>query len=358
MEPDPFIDLLSIPGMTERRLKNLLGKFKSPEAIFEQKERTLREVEGINEELAKRIVNYKRDEETREKIRKAKELNIRAISYLDEDYPENLKGLPSSPPLLFIRGEIKEEDRLAIAVIGTRKATYYGKMVAERLASQLAEEGITIVSGLARGVDTQAHIGALKAKGRTIAVLGCGIDVYYPSENKRLQNEIAEKGALVSEFNLRTPPFAMNFPKRNRIISGLSLGVVAVEAGDSSGVMNTVNWALDQNREVFAVPGGILSKASAGTNRLIKEGAKPITSIEDILMELGLSKKKRRETTIPVQLSKEEEIILSLLSDKPIYVDELTEFLGKPVAEVLTYLLNLEIKGLVRQLPGKQYIRC
>lgn len=357
MEPEPFIDLLSIPGMTERRLKNLLERVKSAENILKQKIKILREIKGIDEELAQRIVNYKRDEETEERIKKAKELKVKVFSYLDEDYPENLKGLPSSPPFLFIRGEIKKEDKLAIAVIGTRRATYYGKMVAERLASQLAEEGIVIVSGLARGVDTKAHIGTLKAKGRTIAVLGCGIDVYYPPENRKLQNEIAEKGALVSEFNLGTPPFAMNFPKRNRIISGLSLGVVAVEAGKSSGVMNTVNWALDQNREVFAVPGGILSKASEGTNRLIKEGAKPITSIDDILMELGLSKKKK-EKAIPVQLSKEEEIIFSLLSDKPIYVDELTEFLGKPVSEVLTHLLNLEMKGLVRQLPGKQYIRC
>ena len=356
MELELFIDLLSIPKMTERKLKHLLARFKSAQAIFEQDKANLKEVEGMNEELALSIKRYKRDDGTKKRIEKARELEVKSFSYLDDEYPENLKGLPSAPPILFIRGEIKKEDKLGIAIIGTRRATYYGKEVAEKFASELAQEGITIISGLARGVDTAAHRGAL-TEGRTIAVLGCGIDVYYPPENRNLQDAITEKGAIVSEFNLGIPPLAMNFPKRNRIISGLSLGVLAVEAGTSSGVMNTVNWALDQDKEVFSVPGKILSKASEGTNRLIKEGAKPVTSVDDILMDLGIGKKKVKETPL-IQLSKEEEMVFSLLSDRPIYVDELTEFLGKPVAEVLTQLLTLEMKGIVRQLPGKQYIRC
>lgn len=356
MELELFIDLLSLPKLTERKLKNLLAKFRLAQVIFRQDKKSLKEIAGIDEDLALRIKRYKRDDETKKKIEKAKELGIRVLSYLDDGYPDNLKGLPSSPPVLFIRGEIKKEDKLGIAIIGTRRATFYGKEVAEKFASELAQEGITIISGLARGVDTAAHRGALK-KGRTIAVLGCGIDVYYPPENRRLQDAIAEKGAIISEFNMGTPPLAMNFPKRNRIISGLSLGVLAVEAGQSSGVMNTVNWALDQDKEVFSVPGGVLSRASEGTNRLIKEGAKPVTSADDILIDLGIDR-KRQKKALSVQLSKDEEIVLSLLSDKPIYVDELTEFLGKPVSEVLTRLLNLEMKGLVRQLPGKQYIRC
>lgn len=347
-----FIDLLSIPRLTEARLKNLLERFGSPDAIFEADLHELMEVEGIQEPLARAIQGYRPDAGSRRRIELARELGVKVISYKDPDYPERLRKLPQMPPVLFIRGEIDRSDELALAIIGTRRATSYGRIIAERFAQELAEQGITVVSGLARGIDTCAHRGALKGKGRTIAVLGCGIDRYYPPENRPLQDEIAQHGAVISEFPISTQPLAQNFPKRNRIISGLALGVLAIEARDSSGVFNTVGWALDQGREVYAVPGAILSQASSGTNRLIKDGAKPVTGVADILSDLKLGSTARGPT---VTLAPEDARIAGLLTARPLHVDELSEALGMPIAQLLPQLLDLELKGVVRQLPGKLY---
>jgi DNA processing protein len=352
---EAFVDLLSVLKMNEARLKNLLVMFGTPEKVFSADIGELVTVPGIDEELAQRIKSYRRDAETEKRIALAKEVGIETVSYQDQHYPKNLKEVPHSPPVLFIRGEIKKEDECALAIIGTRKATHQGKMAAEKFGRELAEQGITVVSGLARGVDTAAHRGAVGA-GRTIAVLGCGIDVSYPPENKGLLEEIVKHGAVVSEFNLGTPPVALNFPKRNRIISGLSLAVIAVEAGKSSGVLSTVNWALDQGREVFALPGSVMSLASEGTNQLIKDGAKPVTSIDDVLEEMKLTKRILKPE-IALHLTEDEIHLVGLLSEKPLNVDQIMELMGRPISEVLTKLLELEMKGAIRQLPGKVYIK-
>jgi DNA processing protein len=341
--------------MTEAKIKNLLQTFSTPEIIFEVKINELTAVKGIDSEIASAIKNYNRSKETEEKYKTADRLGVKIISYLDLEYPKNLKTVSHSPPVLFIRGEIKDNDVKALAIIGTRHATSYGKMVAEKFAYELAQLGITIVSGLASGIDTAAHLGALKAKGRTIAVLGCGVDVFYPSENKKYYDEICQNGAVISEFNLGATPFPSNFLVRNRIISGLSLGVLAVEAPASSGVLNTVTWAADQGREVFAVPGAINQQTSVGTNRLIKDGAKPVTSVEDICQELQIAFERKERKEVPV--TDLEKKILDILSSEPLYPDQMIETLNEPIQVLLPQLLSLEIKGLVKQLPGNKYVK-
>lgn len=349
-----FIDLYSIPGMTETKLKYLLHHFSTPERIFEASTEELLSVPVIDNDFALRIKNYQRSAKTKAKIKLAEELRVETVSYKDKDYPVNLVSLPHTPPVLFLRGKIEEPDKRALAIVGTRRASNYGRMTAEKFANELAAQGFTIISGLARGVDTYAHTAALKI-GRTIAVLGCGIDICYPSFNKKLYEEIASKGAVVSEFPLGTPPWAYNFPKRNRIISGLALGVLAVEASEHSGVMNTVRWALEQGRAVFAVPGEIDKETSKGTNRLIKDGATPVTSIQDILEPLGIALEKIEKKAIPVNT--EETKILEVLSSEPVHIDLLAEKTGMLIPQLLTELLDLEIKGLVTQLPGKVFVK-
>jgi len=352
LDPERIVELLSVEGIGEIRIYYLLKRFGSAEEVFEASLSELTEVMGMTKELAKKIKNYRRTGIINERIKRLKRLKIKAVTFLDELYPVLLRNITPLPPVIFYRGEIKKEEKLPVAIIGTRNATSYGKYVAERLAEELAESGVTIISGLARGIDTAAHRGALK-KGRTLAVLGCGVDIYYPSENRRLQDEIAEKGAVLSEFNIGIKPIAQNFPKRNRIISGLSAAVIAVEAGEKSGVLNTVAWAAEQGREVFAVPGPIYSKTSKGTNRLIKEGARILTSAEDLLEEFALKKRAER---IEISLSEEEKRIMNVLSSEPMYVDEIVEKTGMEVSRILELMFSLEIKGAVRQLPGKKYL--
>jgi DNA processing protein len=350
-----FIDLFDIPGIAEAKMKNLLAEFETPQKIFDAPVKNLVTIKGIDYELASAIKNYQRSPATEAKYKKAEALGIKIISYLEKEYPKNLKNTSHAPPVLFIRGEIREEDSKALAIIGTRQPTTYGKMVAEKFAFELAQLGITITSGLARGIDTAAHLGALRAKGRTIAVLGCGLDIFYPPENKKLYDEISRNGAVISEFNIGVTPFAMNFPKRNRIISGLSLGVLAVEAPADSGVLNTVTWAADQGREVFSVPGAIDKQTSIGTNQLIKDGAKPVTSVQDICQELDIAFEKKEKQDIPV--SELEKKILDVLSSEPLYPDQLTELLHESITVLLPQLLALEIKGLIKQLPGNKYVK-
>lgn len=350
-----YVDLLSLPKMTDVKLKNLLKNFKSPEAIFEASLKDLIEVAGIEQDLALAIKSYRQSDETRKKIEVGQRLNIKTISFLDENYPKNLTTINDFPSVLFVRGEIKNEDSKALAIIGTRSATDYGKQIAEKFAYELASYGITIVSGLARGIDTIAHKGAIKGKGRTIAVLGCGIDIYYPPENRNLYSEIAENGTVLTEFNFGTPPLAHHFPQRNRLISGLAIAVLAVEARSKSGVLNTVEWAANQGRDVYVVPGDIRSKTSEGTNQLIKDGAKPVSSIQDILEELGIAAKKEEKREVPV--SEMEKKLLETVALEPLYVDKIAELTNLDIPSLLTILLELEIKGLVKQLPGKRFVK-
>ncbi|MGQ9677819.1 MAG: DNA-processing protein DprA [bacterium] len=350
-----FFDLCSIPGMTEFRLKNLIARFETPEVILGADIDGLVKIEGVNEKLAQAIVSYQRSPELQEQIATAQRLGVKVISYLDDEFPDNLKGVAHMPPVLFLRGEIQERDRMAVAVVGTRFPSPYGIKVAKRLGQELARAGITVVSGLARGVDTYAHRGALEAGGRTIAVLGCGIDVYYPPENRDLCETIVKNGAVVSEFPLGTDPLAMNFPKRNRIISALAQVVIAVEAGEKSGVLNTCAWAKEQRRVVFAVPGRIGDERSLGTNRLIRDGARIFTETADVLNWLGVTAQKVERIEVPV--AEEEVPVLKAIDSEPKHIDEICELVGMPMADLLNLLFRMEIKGLVKQLPGKFFVR-
>lgn len=288
-------------------------------------------------------------------------MSIRKINLKDSEYPENLKNIYKPPSEIYIRGSILPQDKNAIAIVGTRRATYYGLEQCRKLSYDLALRGITIVSGMARGIDTAAHKGALQAGGRTIAVLGSGHDHVYPPENKNLYDKIVESGAVISEFKSDTRPFKANFPRRNRIISGLAIGVVVVEAPERSGALITANFALEQGREVFAMPGNINSAKSSGTNKLIKEGAKLIEGIEDIFDELGnafdTKKIDEHKSPKPADLSSAEKMIYDTLEDDPKSIDEISEILHLSTQEASLVLLKLELKKLIKTLPGNNFIK-
>lgn len=267
------------------RLKGLLDEFKSPENILRAPVEGLRSVKGIGPSIAKAVKNAGSDYDVEKEIALAEKSGVVILTVFDEDYPERLKNIYDPPVILYVKGSIKKEDSLAVSIVGSRKCTYYGMNMADNIAEKLAFSGVTVVSGLARGIDTAAHKGALKS-GRTIAVLGSGLGNIYPAENKPLSEKIAQNGAVVSEFPMHMPPNKNNFPQRNRIISGLSAAVLVVEAANKSGALITADFALEQGRDVFAVPGAAGRLSSAGTNSLIKQGAKLIDSAEDILEEL------------------------------------------------------------------------
>ena len=316
----------------------------------------------MGEKIVSSIIQEKKRIDADEDLKTIDRLGIHLLSFQDDKYPQNLLHTFNPPSFLYIRGNFKERDRDAVAMVGTRRATIYGKMMVRKLARDLAKEGLTIVSGMARGVDTAAHLGALEAGGRTVAVLGCGVDVVYPPENRKLMTDIMESGVVISEFPLGTPPEGINFPRRNRIISGLSKGVVVVEAPLRSGALITADFALEEGREVFAVPGNINSPYSQGTNRLIKQGAKLVEDAQDILEELDLSllgetKKREESAKGKLSLSLEEEKILDLLGGQPSHIDLLVQESSLPASRVAEVLMRLEIKGLVRQLAGQQFLR-
>jgi DNA processing protein len=354
-EDRDFVDLLSVPKMTETRLFILLEKFRHPAEIKQARVNELTAVVGA--EIAAGIAGFKVDDRIREKYNRMDERSIRIIPFYDPAYPSWLRQVNHFPPVIFVRGEIQSRDELAIGVIGTRGATVYGKEVAGRFASDFAAAGVTVVSGMARGIDTAAHWGALKKGGRTIAVLGCGLDIVYPPENRELMAEIERKGAVISEFNIGIGPLAQNFPKRNRIISGLSRAIVAIEAKEKSGVMNTVGWAASQGREVFAIPGNIYALTSSGTNRLIKDGATPVTSAAEVLESLGVKHVGPERAPRKVDLTADEKNLWDILTADPVYLDELAERSNRPTSEILKTLLGLEMKGVIRQLPGMMFVR-
>jgi DNA processing protein len=278
------------------------------------------------------------------------------VDVLSERYPRLLMEIPDPPPFLYLMGELNGSET-AVAIVGSRRATQYGLCTATRLARELVSQRVTVISGMARGIDTAAHWGALKTGGRSIAVLGCGIDVVYPPENGALHRALAEGGALLSEFPLGTEPLAENFPRRNRIISALSRGVVVVEAGERSGSLITAHFALEQGREVFAVPGNVTSTKSRGVNRLIKEGAKLVERVEDILEELSIEVLPNLPVPKPpsFELAPDEAEIYALLGQGPLQIDDIIVQSALTVGEVSATLLRLELKGAIMQLPGKHF---
>lgn len=293
----------------------------------------------------------------RQRVEKA---GLTVLTWDSEGYPAGLRQVPGAPPLLYVAGTITEADRWAVAVVGTRRLTTYGRQITRELVTGLVLSGVTVVSGLARGIDIIAHKTALEMGGRTVAVLGSGLDAIYPPEHRTIAAQIVQngQGALVSEYALGVQPEARNFPPRNRIISGLSLGVVVVEAGEPSGALITANFALEQNREVFAVPGNINSPASRGPNRLIQQGAKLVTCVEDILEELNLTMVTEQ---VAVQLalpeSAEEAALLATLTAQPTHIDDLSRETGLPAALVSSTLTLMELKGIVQQVGGMNYVR-
>jgi DNA processing protein len=290
-------------------------------------------------------------------LEKLERYKVKVLTRNDPIYPPRLKEIYEPPPLLYVRGTLIPEDEWAIAVVGTRRVSVYGRQVAEEIAADLARNKITVVSGLAKGVDSVAHRTALEVGGRTIAVAGCGLDMVYPSDHVALARKIMEHGALISEFPLGTRPKAEHFPQRNRIMSGMSLGVLVVEAGEKSGALLTARWALEQDREVFAVPGSIFSPYSRGTNRLIQEGAKLVRNYADILEELNLTVATQQlEMKEVVPTTDTEAQVLRYLSEEAMHIDDLCRNSGLPIAAVSSTLTMLELKGLAKQAGGMNYV--
>jgi DNA processing protein len=296
------------------------------------------------------------------------QLGFSMVTFLDAAYPTRLKLIPDPPPLLYVSGSLESRDRHAVAIVGSRHATVAGRLVTERLSRDLAASGFTIVSGLARGVDAAAHRGALEAGGRTVAVLGCGLDRTYPSEHQALRKQIEANGAVVAELPLGAYPHGYHFPRRNRIISGMSLGVVVTEAALQSGSLITARLAAEQGREVFAVPGTVTAENSRGPNGLIKQGAKLVEHVADVIDELlpqiDAPFRERLQSRPPTQagakpeLGKGEAVIHALLTADPLHIDDLIARTGLPAADVAGLLLALELKGAVRQLPGHSFVRA
>ncbi|MBI5586602.1 MAG: DNA-protecting protein DprA [Deltaproteobacteria bacterium] len=363
MAEDPryaWLALSRIAGVGPVLYRRLIERFQSPEQVFQAGLPALLSAPGLGEKTARAIARAKRDESVEQEIEALDRLGARLLTLQDPDYPPLLAGIYDPPPVLYCLGQGSFRDRHLIAMVGSRNASDYGRKITERLAYSLAQAGVTVVSGLARGIDTAAHQGALIAKGCTVAVLGSGLDVIYPPENHRLVEQIAEAGLVCSEFPLGALPERPHFPVRNRIISGLSLGVVIVEATQHSGSLITARLALEQGREVFAVPGSVESFKSSGTHGLIKQGAKLVEHAQDILDEIprDFSPPHPGEATpAPVRLSEDQRRIWDLLADGPRQIDEVARETGLAVGLLLSQLLELELKGVVKQLPGKFFER-
>lgn len=344
------------------------------EGIFDASESEILRKLSIRHRTAQAIARRRTIRDPEKEWDKLLRMGIDFITWDDENYPALLRHIPDPPLFLFAKGIYRPEHSAAIAIVGTRKASTEGLLFAEKLASDLANYGVTVVSGLAIGIDSAAHRGALKAGGETIAVMGSGLDVPYPRANRDMIEKIAESGVVFSEYPLGTPPEKWRFPLRNRIVSGLSAGVVVVEAGLDSGALITARLALDQGREVFAVPGSVFDGRSSGTNKLLKEGAKLVESVDDILEECSswfkelskISRHKASKNDVPTSdassdheqaLGDNETKILQNLTDKPQHIDSICEKTGLSCATVLSVLTMLEIRGWVRQLPGKYFVR-
>ena len=356
-----WIALRLVRGVGNVTYRQLLDRFASPHKILRTSPAILTEA-GISARIAQAIAAFDQWKEVEAELEQLARLNARLVTQTDTEYPERLRQIHDPPPFLYIRGSFAPQDDLAIAIVGARTASTYGRKMARELAHELAGCGVCVVSGLARGIDSEAHQASLEAGGRTIAVLGSGLDVVYPREHIALAERIAETGAVVSEFSFGSQPEAGNFPYRNRVISGISLGTVVVEATEKSGSLITAQCALDQNREVFAVPGPVTASRSRGPHRLIKDGAKLVESIDDILSEIApalarTDRAEKNETSAPVvPLEPDEERLFQLFPEEAVQVDTLITGSGLEPARVLEVLLGLELKGIVTQLPGMSFI--
>lgn len=356
-----------VPDIGSLRLRKLLEHFGTLERLWQARSQDLEQVNGIGPGLAKQLLDGIRNERALdEELALAQREGVSILTLYDANYPNRLKEIYDPPLALYVRGGPSALDEASVAIVGSRRASLYGLEVAERLAYDLALRGVAVVSGVARGIDGAAHRGALKAHGRTVGVLGGGFCRFYPTEHESLAKQMAEHGAVISEYPMRMAPLAQNFPRRNRVISGLSLGVVIVEAAQRSGALITADCALEQGREVFAVPGPITTATSQGTHHLLQQGARLVTSVDDILEELRLDPPPRRDRppqagvrqTAATRLPETEQRVFACVeADPPRYIDAIVAQSGLAAPEVSSALLQLELKRFIRQLPGKQFIR-
>lgn len=361
-DPDlPYwVALNRIKGVGPARFKLLLDAFGTAERVWEASPNAWQDA-GLDVRTASSFEQQRRRIVPEAELERLRKLRVGVVRLPDVDYPRLLREIPLPPPVLYIRGRLVTEDELAVAIVGTRRATVYGRQITERLAAELVAQGVTIVSGLARGIDTHAHNATLDAGGRTIAVLGCGPDLVYPPENAKLAARIVEQGAIVTEFAPGTQPDAGNFPARNRLISGLSLGVLVTECPEDSGALITARFAGEHGRDVFAVPGNITSRSSAGANRLIQDGAKLVIDVSDVLGELNLHlAPQQMELRELLPENDAEASLLALLdaSGEPLHIDDLCRASGLPIAAVSGTLVMMELKGLARLVGPMTYARA
>lgn len=370
-----WLRLVLIPGIGPHRFLRLLAKFRLPDRVLTATESQLADALG-DRQIARRIVTYRDTVDVDGEIRLIEKFGVTLVSLDDDLYPSRLAETYGPPILIYVRGTFMSRDADSVSIVGTRRASHYGQLTAERIGEELASKGITVVSGMATGIDTAAHRGALNAGGRTIAVLGSGVDILYPAANEKLRDQIVRNGCVISEYPMGTKPMKGNFPQRNRLISGMTLGTVVVEGGRRSGALITARRAMEQGREVFAVPSRALSDGGAGPHSLIRDGAKLTETAQDILEEIDVHfvhqpeegavlQTDERQThvpeedqpAVPVDAGTDESRVLAALVRDPLSVDELAEKCGLALAELLSTLTMLEIKGLARQLPGKLFVR-
>jgi len=364
---DPLFDWLAlerIPRVGPLSIARLIGAFGTPRAVLEADAREIQRRSGLNERLARSIAEFTvPQDEIAKEMELLDRLEAGVITRWDPGYPAHLKEIYDPPALLFVRGQISEQDSRAVAIVGTRNPSRYGLEMTERITRELARAGVTLVSGLARGIDSACHGVALKEGGRTIGVLGCGIDVTYPRENKSLIEEIVHSGAVITEFRPGVPPLSTNFFRRNRIVSGLSRGVVVIEAADNSGSLITASHAVDQNRDVFAVPGNVLNLRSRGPHRLLRQGAALTESAQDVLEALFPAAVHVVQSDLLAAPPPDNELpdiarrVLEAVDPDPVPIDLLCETLGMEPGTLSGVLLELELSGLVRQHPGKMFSR-
>ena len=374
-----WIALNMVPGVGAISFRKLINAFESPEQVLAASEYRLKAVPGLAEKTVRNILHFGWPDSVKKELEALDREQVQLLTWDDPHYPDLLRHIFDPPPLLYVKGRLPHAYEIMIAVVGSRKSSTYGRNVAESLSRELSLKGVTIVSGMARGIDSAAHRGALKAGGQTIAVLGCGINVVYPPENIRLYHEILECGAIISELPISAKPDRGNFPARNRIISGMSLGTVVVEAGLRSGALITADMALEQGREVFAVPGNINSACSQGTNRLLKQGATLVEHADDVLnaLPIEISRKIHKDlqqelnftstardcspqaaATDISPLEGHEKTVFEQIGQEPLHIDEISSRSRLPSGTISATLIMLEMKNLIRQHAGKMFSRC
>ncbi len=355
--------LNALPGLSNRRIKALLDVYERPSRVCAFGEKFWTSTGFFDQKQLTRFMAFDRTSFLKREIELMSRHGTRLVTFWDEEYPEMLKNAPDAPLALYVRGNMRLDEVRGVAVVGSRRASLYGRLTAEKFSAEFAQLGLDVISGLARGIDTAAHTGSLRAKGRTIAVLGSGLARIYPDENFTLSRRIERDGLLISEFPMRTEPFAYNFPRRNRIISGLSLGVLVVEAARRSGALITASFALEQGKDVFAVPGQVNRPTAQGVHHLIRQGAKLVGSVQDILEELVVPLRDSEPVKAvpaaarPADSRTESQAVLEALGREPVHFEQLLEKTRMGFSQLASVLLGLEMKKTIKRMPGQCYVR-